>query len=314
MDFDSKLHTKEFLLSNLDILKDLSENCVDFCLTPVAQDLDILKAKIGDESIAHYFAKNQPMWIHTKLIHEPEILLIRDDLDTTVAHVLAENQKSWITIAPLYNLQIMLTEDLFGITVIEDLIEYQQIDINHQAFFNKEILSKKTASTSATKITKTIAETLVSKNKISMDAMAIRLISNGAAFINLEPMTVHVGNSIFNEIEPLINESLNPLIALKQAIALFSTCANNIERISIDNGMSTLQEWKELQDKSEKILKSAVHKLGALENVNISPDFYCKPGYELALKLMAEINIKSINVDGLWENVELEQKQIEVGY
>lgn len=104
MEFEPLKHTKEFLLTNPEILFKLAESSESFALSHLASDFEILSycdlpslSSIGDKSVAHVLAKHQEIWLENSAVKNKNVLKIADSQGRTVAHELAKFQKSWHT-------------------------------------------------------------------------------------------------------------------------------------------------------------------------------------------------------------------------
>jgi hypothetical protein len=291
MKFDTTIHTKAYLLQHIDALKEIAENDNAFATSDLANDYEILSTNTSSKdvvTVAHVLAEKQPDWLLSQAIHNPKVLRLATHANVTVAHTLAEHQSGWIKLAPFDDIALMSLEDLFGISVMHDITEKCELDINHYAFFNKHLLSIGNYSSISSKRIKTIAEILVEKNYISVNEMAMRLISTGAAYLHSDPMTIQTGESLISETVQITNESFEPRIALKQALALYSTCAHNISRIEPNNGTSSLTQWQSYLMSAEHLVELCLNKIPDLSESEIEPDIFCEPGDDLVKRLFAQ--------------------------
>lgn len=99
--FEPEIHTKEFLLLNPLILKELAEKSPKFALSELASDFDLLmtehEVNNQDEvvTLGHLLAKYQSAWLNNQACEKIEILSLKDSNGRSVAHELATSQSAW---------------------------------------------------------------------------------------------------------------------------------------------------------------------------------------------------------------------------
>lgn len=120
MDFQPGIHTKNFLLENLDTLFSLANESPEFAVSHLASDIDLLIQSLPDDDdnghevpssnwkLAHALASSQPEWLNSIASADKNVLLIEDDDGWTVAHSLAKHQGDWINTAAAKDMEILL--------------------------------------------------------------------------------------------------------------------------------------------------------------------------------------------------------------
>lgn len=92
MEFNEKIHTKEFLLGETYLLAKLCSESREFLTSSLGSDTEILKAILNEDfyfPAAHYIASSQPDWLKLDIAKNDEIISLRDYLDNSTAHSIA---------------------------------------------------------------------------------------------------------------------------------------------------------------------------------------------------------------------------------
>jgi hypothetical protein len=90
MQFVHTVHTKEFLISNVDTALQLAKYSSEFALSDLANDADILLlADENGKSVAHYLASMKSQRIESDASTKPEMLKSNDRLGNSIAHLIA---------------------------------------------------------------------------------------------------------------------------------------------------------------------------------------------------------------------------------
>ena len=130
MQFNEDIHTKDFLLNNVDVLVDLAKTSKEFALSSIATDISLLSIQdITDgqgATIAHMLAKFHPEWVTTSSSQKIDVLQISDDYGWSVAHHLAEHQSSWVQTEAASNGMMMNIIDDYGWSVAHALAKFQK--------------------------------------------------------------------------------------------------------------------------------------------------------------------------------------------
>jgi hypothetical protein len=118
MQFDPLVHTKEFLLGNKENAFDLARTSLEFALSPLANDFDLLlMADKHGGTIAHRLAEHQSVWVKSLSSQKFEILSAAKNNGRTVGHYLARYQHDWGKTAAAQNLAILSLADCNAETV-----------------------------------------------------------------------------------------------------------------------------------------------------------------------------------------------------
>lgn len=118
MDFNPAVHTKEFLINNLEILFSLAEDSSDFAKSNLAADIDVLSQSLpGDEEhgvpasgwrIAHTLASSQPEWLNNEASSDLNVLAIENDDGWTVGHTFAKHRSDWVHTKAAKNPEVLM--------------------------------------------------------------------------------------------------------------------------------------------------------------------------------------------------------------
>lgn len=295
----------------------LAEHQQSWVKSPIASSKEVLMfTDIYDYSVAHVLAVYQPCWLSTKECEDFEVLSLADEDGVTVAHNLAKHQKDWINNASSKKIEVLKIKDILDKLVVSilagcnpewiytetakdievlkmggdwsvanTLIDHNQHASSHEALFHKEILT-------LSRDNKLLAERMVEKfgatTGLTISDIALRLVSQGAAYKNSIPMSVSVGKDIYNRGMELITDSLEPVIALKHAQALYSTCYYAAKQASTSGAG---QEWMEILALTENEIIRLLAESPELER-NIKTDILCEPSTIFINHFLSNKNIQ----------------------
>jgi hypothetical protein len=208
--------------------------------------------------IALNIARKDPEFITSHLANDFDVLKLANEFGWSVAHTLFSHQPEWGH-SEAANDKRVLTIEKRG-----------QILAEH--------ISK---STGALKLYTTVQ-------------MAVKLISQGAAYKHSKTLDASVGRSIFEKCEALIKESIEPPIALKQAIALYSTCFHCAEHVKSTEYKLLNKSWNELLENSKSCILEILTNYPALWDIDHNVDIFCEPADALLKHLKAEITLTDL--------------------
>jgi hypothetical protein len=142
MQFDPRVHTKAFLLGNKDNAFDLAKTSLEFALSPLANDIDLLlMADKYGETVAHRLAEHQSVWVKSVASQKLEILSAAKKNGRTVGHYLARYQHDWGKTAAAQKLEILSLADCNAETVAHIFAINQPEWSKSKASQNLEVLN-----------------------------------------------------------------------------------------------------------------------------------------------------------------------------
>lgn len=325
MEFEQSKHTKEFLMTNAGVALELAEKSEDFAVSELADDFDILSLRNSDgRTVAHYLAKYQSEWLSSNASKDPHILRLKHNGGTTVAHALAyqkqwlssvaakdphvlrlrniggytvahalaSQQQQWISSDAVRDHEILGLEDDNGTTVANVLIAYNNEWHNYEFVFHKNILSLNAGE-------KLLAEIISIKygKSYGMDvlAMALKMITQGAAYKHSKPLPLTVGESLIKQVKTIVNDSMEPLVTLKQIQALYSTFHHQIEKMKLLGEIKTLNKWQLMLVRAQGFLENHLNANPQLFEVEHSVDIFCEPGDDFLKKMTSERVFKELS-------------------
>jgi hypothetical protein len=175
MKFDAAIHTKAFLLSHPDIALELAERSNEFSVSPLTQDLDVLRLSNGHVTVAYMLAWHQSQWMESEAAQNHDVLRISNNTGKTVAHTLATVQTHWLNSEASKDFDVLRLTDGYGTSVAHTLAEFQPQWLGSEAAQNYDVLRI------SNKIGITVAHTLAStqthwlNSKASRDFDVLRL-------------------------------------------------------------------------------------------------------------------------------------------
>jgi hypothetical protein len=263
--------------------------------------------RLADEhglTVAHWLAQRQPKWLRSGSSKSYDILKLADKNGYTVAHWLAQFQPEWLRSEASKTHEVLRMAANSGITVAFGILNHEQC-LMHGMLFQKEILALEHYDA-------ILAEKITEKYSLShgmnIPSIAMKLISQGAAYKHSVPMTVNVGHELIKQTQSLIDEYIQPLAALKQLQALFSTCAravvsaDNVPTIIISGETHHLGEWQDIKIQSENMIRQHLNAYPELYDIEHTVDIFCEPADDLLKKLQTE-RILSVEMGGLESSI-----------
>jgi propanediol dehydratase small subunit len=255
-----------------------------------AKSFTILRLKGGGgNTVAHWLAMFQSGWIDSEAAQNFDLLMLANDDGKTVAHALALSESEWISSGAAKSLGILTLADVYGETVAHYLVDNNKQSIHHQPIMQKQILTLQNEG-------KMLAEFITEKYKpdgMDVPVMAMKLISQGAAYKHSKALDINVGESLLKECKLLINDSNEPLIAFKQLQAAHSTFSHNVAKILRTQEQESLEEWQGLLLKTESLIRKHLNENPNLYDIEHTVDIFCEPGDDLLKKLQSERILKS---------------------
>jgi hypothetical protein len=317
MQFNPATHTKEFLLANSNTALELAKNSAEFAVSVFANDFDVLR--LADEygqNVAHALARHQSEWAITEIAQNLDVLTLAEQNGYSVAHTLAAHQAQWLQSRAAQNLDVLRITDKYGFSVAHTLAWQQPEWIKSEAVKNQDILclSNRDGSVAHMLVShnndsinlefmmqkriltiehkgKILAQAIAEKYKsegFDVPFMAMKLIFQGAAYKNSDPIELDVGEAIWNQCKTLIEDGLDPLISFKQLQALYSTFSHNVIKIISSQEHKSVQQWQELLIQYEYLIRQHLDKHPGLYDIDHTVDIFCEPSDELLKKLQAE--------------------------
>jgi hypothetical protein len=287
--------------------------------TSDAKDPELLRlTDCNGTSVAHCLALHQPSWLYSEESKSLELLKLTNKQHNTVAHYLAQKQAGWLQSSAASDPNLLCLVDVRQWSVAHGLATNNPEILNHAPIYQKEILTLVYDN-------KLLAEYIIEKYKDSHEVneatMAMKLISQFAAYKNSITLGLWVGITIFEQTKNLINDCLDPSAALKYSIALYSTCFHNTNNQDFKK-RTTREEWREImkfpeekiislldseeEDRSgwkdmlcdsENMIKQILEDNPELFRSEYIPDILCEPGATIFNRLKAEFTFENINID-----------------
>jgi hypothetical protein len=324
MKFDPEVHTKEFLLSNIDVALELAKNSAEFSVSPLSQECEVLRLannrgwtvahqlacyqtnwltsditkdfdvlRLNNEdgwTVAHYLAQYQPNWLASDASKDFHVLQLSAKNGWTVAHYLAQCQPKWLTSDASKDFDVLRLSVINGWTVAHALALHQPNCIHHEPLFHKQTL---TLSFKGELLAEFISGRFGLYEGLDTATMAMKLIEQGAAYQHSTPMTIKVGGTLIKQGVLLLHDCYEPIIGFKQLQALYSTCAHNVAKIKRTDEHKSLEKWNGILGKSEKLLRQHLTAHPELFDIEHTIDIFCEPGNDLLRRIMAERTINT---------------------
>jgi hypothetical protein len=288
----------------------------------------ILKmADASGNSVAHILATHQEKWLESSASEDYDILRLDDHYGTTVAHRLACNQKQWINSRAASNYEILKLSNKEQLTVAHSFARYspnwyqskaandysillmntddgrsvalfmtfQDECLSHPLIFQKNILTLENKG-------KLLGESLIERYQrthgIDFCKIAMKLITQGAAYKHSQFVEAWEVQELYERALVLIEDSIEPLLALKFAIALYSTCFYGNEQARSINSPE-MYEWQSVLSKSEKQIQNVLKKHPQLWEVEFPVDLLCEPGENYFKQLKSAKCFHELRVDAV---------------
>jgi hypothetical protein len=329
MRFNPKIHTKEYLLLNNYELSELCESSVAFAKSNLAFDNDILKKVVefksgktaahllaiyqpdwdvnrlkaelyevfkltetSSMSVAHWLSlKKNHFWIASDANQDPDILRLTNAHGVSVALSMARNNPQWMDTEASKNIELLSMQSHLQKSVAHGILDHDN-SIFHEPLMHKRILT-------LTCDGKLLAESFVEKHKkmhgIDTTTIAMKLISQGAAYKHSKLLQTKTAEEIINLTAELISECTEPAVSLKYSIALYSTINHAVEMVaktSLSRGIGKLQN---LLNTTEKLITDLLIANPSLEHLPINADIYCEAGEAFVKRCLTIQNLDSLN-------------------
>jgi hypothetical protein len=260
----------------------LAEHQPAWLQSPALKDINILQiANYNGRTVAHYLAQNQADWLKTDEANNFEVLKITDFQGWTVAHSFAHKQADWIKSDAAKDLDILKLTNSNNWTVAHILIEFQARSVYHSPLFHKEILciERQPGDSKDQLLAKYFSERR-GDSGLGLDeaSMVMKLIAQGAAYKDPEPMLSPLGHHILKETSALVIDACEPLIALKQLLAFYSTVVHNVSKLPEAEQNTSSNRWQGIKASAEQMLRQHLCAHPELFDIEHTVDYYCEPG------------------------------------
>jgi hypothetical protein len=291
MQFNPAVHTKEFLMANDYVAFDLAKKSSDFALSELANDAEILGLKtLAAYTVAHLLARYQPQWASSDAAKDPVILELKNYTGETVAHHLARFQPQWLSSDVSKDYNILIFADDIGMTVAQSLIRNNEESINHEPLFHKKILS---LSDGPQLFAEFITEMYGESHGLDTSTMAMKMISQGAAYKHSISMPLEVGETLLKQAKSIADDSMESLVTLKKLQALYSTFYHQVENIKTAEELKYLDGWLSMLARAEGMLADHLNASPALLDIEHTVDIFCEPSDDFLKRLASEHAMKN---------------------
>jgi hypothetical protein len=268
----------------------------EWATSNAAEDFSILKLRDSSgTSVAHRLAQFQANWLNSKSSKNLEILSLKDNSGTTVAHIFADYEPKWLTSDEAKNLEVLMFRNEFDETVAGNAVGHPE------CLLNESIFDKKTLSIYANKklLAETIFEKYGKKNGWDLTFIIMKMISQGAAYKHSKQVSDKALKGIIKSTKELISDCCDPLISLRYAQALYSTCYHCIKNSGLDE--QYFSESNKSLEASAEMIRQLLSIHPELMNSEIGIDIFCEPS-ELLLKRIIAENTFSMDSDNFSKN------------
>ena len=274
--------------NNLTVAHRLADRQPEWAKSEAAQNFEVIKLNTKNgKTVAHWLAKMQPEWCESKAAQSLDILMMASSDGITVAHWLAQHQDSWLYSEAVKKQEIMSMNSSYG-SVARFLVLKNKNCINHEPLMQKQILTLEHDD-------KLIAQEISSMyflKGFDLPVMAMKLISQGAAYKHSLIIELAAGEEILNQCKLLLDDNLDPLISFKQLQGLYSTFSYNVTKIISNDEQEQRLEWQGLLLQSENLNRQHLDKHPELLDIDHTIDIFCEPGDDLLKRLMTERILK----------------------
>lgn len=341
MQFDPQVHTKEFLMANPNIAVKLAEVSIEFSEHSIAQDIEILGLQNDHGwTVAHsiVLASNRKKWIDSEAAKNFDVLTIRHEIHgQTVAHLLARDHPNWMWSDEAKNMDILQIADHDGQMVVHILaannpmfpsfeefrkptllglkdgkgntVAYYALKnvsaLEYPEFKDKSILGLEHQFKRAFKSDQILqlAEIItIYHTEYNASKVAMILIEQGAAYKQSDVFEYpEFDNEILSKTKNLIDDSLDPLMSLKYAMAFYSTCfhaTKNTENKALKapshDVYIDLKNWQKLQEQAKELIENIFIANPNLYDISHEPDLNCEPAMDLISHLIARRHFSKV--------------------
>jgi hypothetical protein len=340
MEFNPEIHTKKYLIENPDIATNLAENSISFREHSLTQDLDILniqnahgwtvahlivlatpqntwlnseaaknpgvlkiRHRLTGTTVAHLLSKEYPNWMWSDSAKRMDILQLRDSNGKTVAHILAESNALFSSIEDFRKFDVLNLKDNKGNSVAYYALKNEGT-LDYQEFFHKSVLGiehqfKRAFKADVLQLAELI--TVLHEN-FNASKLAMILITQGAAYKQSNVFEFpEFDTAILNKTKSLIDDSLEPEMALKYAMAFYSTCyhANqNIKAKAMSQPSHSIfidqRNWQDMQDQAKDLIETVLLDHPKLYDTHHEPDLNCEPAMDVIAHFASKKNFANI--------------------
>jgi hypothetical protein len=273
-----------------------------------AKNPEVLKIRhrLEGATVAHLLSKEYPIWMWSDAAKRMDILQLRDHNGETVAHALAKNNALFSSIEDFRKFDILNLKDNKGNSVAYyALMNLSTFD--YPEFFHKSVLGIEHQFTkSSLKNVFQLAELLtVHHREFSYSKVAMILIAQGAAYKRSTSFEFQeFGTAILNKTKSLIDDSLEPDMALKYAMAFYSTCyhANqNIKETAMMRPSHSIlidqKNCQDMQDQAKDLIEKVLLDHPKLYDKEHEPDLNCEPAIDVISQLISKKDFANIMGD-----------------
>jgi hypothetical protein len=340
MRFSKTKHTKEFLIAFPAVLNDLCRTSKAFAESDLALDMEVLTTvclkdfgqtaahilpmnfdipkellcannfellKVRDifnETVAHRIAKFRANTLFDLNIQgNQELLLLKRNTGHTVAHFIASSfpQLFQEKLGPNYDL--LAIESNSGCSVAEAfVVNAKHFDVQPEMIMHKKLLIKSLNGLEPRLLAELAVTHLGEKLNLDLTGMAQFMISVGAAYKHSTHFKPENGLSLLNQTNILIADALEPQIAIKHAMALYSTFSHNLVKLkgNLNHTMpeELIYSWESLLIDAQKTFEALMDKYPGLDGSAFTADYYCEPAEIFAKQYLSK---KSLQMDSLTE-------------
>jgi hypothetical protein len=262
---------------------------VEWSKTLAAKDLELLKnlSDLSGQTVAHYLAQNQPTWALSEEAQNLSILQMADENGNTVAHSLAASKTLWINTPAGSDVRVMKLINKVGFPVSLKIGALNEDWLSKPPAFDKHVLS---ADFRGKSVAEHLVENYSKRGLFTMENAAYRLIVKGAAFKAVSVVEPSIGKELLNKTFLLVDDALDPLIAVRQACALHSTLIH-FRDASISEPTS-YRQWSALVFEAENFLRNLVLVHHDVIEDHIFCDINCEQSDLFVNQLNSQINLE----------------------
>lgn len=323
MIFDKDLHTKQYLLDNLNDLYELASSSKEFAQSALASDFDLLSLRVEEPpssfsycTIAHILAAKNSGWSLNDATQNMEVLKLRRDRDQAcVAHLLAIHQNKWCTSEITQNIDLLTLRDKDGRLVAHELAEdgfhewgstpaslskqilllsdehgnsVIEILAGYNESWAKKIIGNKELLTIPLRH-KSLVEYMCLDRQLfpfieSIAETAELVIKFGVAYQHSELIKPNEAKEIIEKTELITLDNFEPEVSLKQWLAAYSTLSHAKANIPREDS-NTIQAYEQLISEVEQSIVQLFEGNPLFYEMEHSIDIGCDPGAELIGKL-----------------------------
>lgn len=271
-----------------------------------ANNFELLKVRdMFNETVAHRIAKFRAKTLFDLDIqNNQELLLLKRHTGDTVAHFIARSfpQLFQEKLGPNYDL--LAIESNSGCSVANAfVVSAKNFDINPLMVMHKKILVNEISSgLGTTLLAELVVDHIGKEINIDLTGMAQFMISVGAAYKHSTHLEPEIGVTLLNQTNILIADALEPQVAIKHAMALYSTFSHNLVKLKANFNHTIPEElidsWELLLIDAQNVFEALMDKYPGLDGSAFTADYYCEPAEIFAKQYFSK---KSLQIDSLTE-------------